>query len=109
VFAHRSPLEKTRRWGTYRLITLLFRIYFRLGNMHLCVSLTKALKMQSELPALEKFPIGHQVTYRYYIGVLAFFDENYGVAEGHLGFAFERCHYKARKNKQWVGRKLVRC
>lgn len=80
-------------------MTILFKIYFRLGNMHLCVSLTKALKMQSDMPALERFPISHQVTFRYYQGVLDFVDEKYRQAEENLAFAFDHCPKKARKNK----------
>lgn len=29
------------------------------------------------MPALESFPMAHQVTYKYYVGVIYFLEENY--------------------------------
>lgn len=95
----RSASQQSRRWGTYKVMCMLFKIYFRLGNMHLCVSLTKVLKMQQDFPSLDRFPMAHQVTFRYYQGILDFFDEKYKDAEANLSFAFEHCPKKARKNK----------
>ncbi|KAI9016724.1 hypothetical protein DFJ74DRAFT_708784 [Hyaloraphidium curvatum] len=98
----RAAQEKSRRWGTYRIMTTLFAIYFRLGNQHLCVSLSKALRQQADMPALERFPMAHRVAFAYYQGVLAFFDEQYRVAEEHLAFAFAHCPRGARKNKYLI-------
>ncbi|KAF9559604.1 COP9 signalosome (CSN) subunit [Mortierella alpina] len=72
----RTPLEVSRRWGTYNIIGLLFRTYFKLKSHNLCKNILRAVNA-AVLPELEEFPMAHQVTIRYYTGVLSFFNEDF--------------------------------
>jgi len=95
-----APLT-SKKWGTYRVINILFRIYFRLGNQNLCVSALRALNKQ-EMPPFEQFPAADRVAFSYYHGVLAFFDENYTQAETKLSYALEHCLKSHTKNQLYV-------
>jgi len=94
----RGPLPTSKKWGTYRIINILFRIYFRLGNQNLCVSALRALNKQ-EMPPFEQFPAADRVTFSYYHGVLAFFDENYTQAEDKLSYALQHCLKTQTRNQ----------
>lgn len=73
------------------------------------------------MPELESFPKSHQVTFKYYVGVILFLEENYAEvlytypqnsssqwlteipqAEKHLTEAWSLCHNDATRNKEWV-------
>lgn len=54
----------------------MFKIYFKLNTIRLCTSLVRAVNSPAFAP-FETFPPGQRVTYKYYIGRLAVFDENY--------------------------------
>ncbi|KAJ2724501.1 COP9 signalosome (CSN) subunit [Coemansia sp. Benny D115] len=95
----REPvLEKSRKWGTYRMANLLFGLYLRLKAYNLCTSMLRAIRA-SELPPLSQFSMSDQVTFRYYRGMLAFRSENYGAAREDLLFALEHCHRDCYRNK----------
>ena len=51
-------------------------MYFRLNTLRLCKNLINAVNKQQFL-RLEEFPKAQRVTYKYYTGRLAIFDENY--------------------------------
>ncbi|RUS18293.1 hypothetical protein BC937DRAFT_88954, partial [Endogone sp. FLAS-F59071] len=73
----RGPLVTSRRWGTYYIINLLFKTYFRLKQQNLCKNVLRAVRASADLPGVEQFPKAHRVTYRYYLGVLNFLEEDY--------------------------------
>ncbi|KAJ2762992.1 COP9 signalosome (CSN) subunit [Coemansia sp. BCRC 34490] len=91
-------LSKSRKWGTYHMANILFRLYLRLKAYNLCTSMIQAIKT-SELPALDRFPMGDQVTFRFHRGMLAFRGEKYALAKDDLLFALEHCHRNAFRNK----------
>ncbi|KAK9763892.1 COP9 signalosome (CSN) subunit [Basidiobolus ranarum] len=93
-----SGIQSSRKWGTYRIINLLFSTYFNLKSHGLCENILRAVKA-SDLPSLERYPKSHQVGYRYYLGRLAFMKEDYKKAEEEFMFAFKRCPRYSRKNK----------
>ena len=72
----RSPIELSRKWGTYYITGLLFKVYFRLNKLSLCRNVLQAISV-SEVPNLELFPRAHIVTFRYYLGVYSFLNEDY--------------------------------
>lgn len=75
---HRAPLEESRKWGIYNIINLLFKTYFKLNSISLSKNILKAIQAyRGDMPALEAFPKAHQVTFKYYIGVIYFLEENY--------------------------------
>ncbi|ORX97839.1 hypothetical protein K493DRAFT_215274, partial [Basidiobolus meristosporus CBS 931.73] len=96
-----SSVQTSRKWGTYRIINLLFSTYFKLKSHGLCENILRAVKA-SDLPSLERYPKAHQVGYRYYLGRLAFMKEDYKKAEEEFMFAFKRCPRSSRKNKEII-------
>ncbi|PGH00783.1 hypothetical protein AJ80_09122 [Polytolypa hystricis UAMH7299] len=106
----RSPLEESRRWGVYNTVNLSFKTYFKLGSVSSCKSLLHALHAsQSDMPEITAFPKSHIVTYKYYLGVINFLEENYEQAEEHLTFAWKMCHPKSIKNKELILTYLIPC
>ncbi|RKP34683.1 hypothetical protein BJ085DRAFT_21350 [Dimargaris cristalligena] len=93
--------SQSRKWGVYFLAGLLFQLYFRLKTRNLCSSVTNTLQT-TDLPPLEKFPLAHQIKYRYYQGLLDFYRGDLLVAEAHLLFAFTSCPAKAQSNKERI-------
>jgi COP9 signalosome complex subunit 12 len=71
----------------------------------LCKNILRSLKAQAggaDMPALALFPRAHQVTFKYYCGVIAFLEEDYATAEEHLLSAYNLCHRGATKNIQLI-------
>lgn len=50
------------------------------------------------MPPLSAFPKAHQVTFKYYSGVIAFLEEDYATAEEFLTSAYEMCDARAASN-----------
>ena len=74
----RSALEESRKWGTYNIINLLFKTYFKLNSISLSKNVLKAIQAyKGDMPSLDAFPKAHQVTFKYYVGVIQFLEENY--------------------------------
>ena len=46
--------------------------------------------------------MGEMVTYRYYVGRLNTFEDQYGDAEENLDFALKHCHKNAIQNKKRI-------
>ncbi|KAG0276388.1 COP9 signalosome (CSN) subunit [Linnemannia exigua] len=102
----RSPLNISRKWGTYNIIGILFRTYFKLKSHNLCKNILRAVKA-ADLPELEQFPMAHQVTIRYYTGVLSFFNDDFKKAESDLQFAFDHIPPKFHHNRRLVLHYLI--
>jgi hypothetical protein len=74
----RAPLDESRKWGIYNIINLLFKTYFKLNSISLSKNILKAIQAyRGDMPGLEAFPMAHQVTFKYYIGVIQFLEEDY--------------------------------
>jgi hypothetical protein len=71
-----SPMETSRKWGTYAITNMLFQVYFNLNTTNLCANIFRALSA-SGLPPLSEYPLSHQVIFSYYKGILAFMEERY--------------------------------
>ncbi|KAL8881409.1 MAG: hypothetical protein Q9192_007802 [Flavoplaca navasiana] len=52
------------------------------------------------MPPMSHFPKAHIVTFRYYVGVIHFLDEEYHKAEENLTAAYRMCHKDAQPNKK---------
>ncbi|PYI36657.1 COP9 signalosome complex subunit [Aspergillus indologenus CBS 114.80] len=106
----RSSIEESRKWGVYDTTNLLFKTYFKLNTIGLSKNLLRALNAQSaDLPELDAFPKAHTVTFKYYVGVIHFLDENYAEAEQHLAEAWRMCHRSAMKNRELILTYLIPC
>ncbi|KAF3921561.1 hypothetical protein AA313_de0203262 [Arthrobotrys entomopaga] len=99
----RAELAQSRKWGTYYIINLLFKTYFKLNAITLSKNILKALVANTtEMPDLLSFRTSDVVTFKYYCGVIAFLDEDYFKAEEHLEMAYRLCHKDAQKNKELI-------
>ncbi|SPO27612.1 probable Protein CSN12 homolog [Ustilago trichophora] len=96
-----SELEESRKWGTYEIVGLVFKTYFRLKSVSLCRNILRAINA-AVLPELGTFPRSQQVTFRYYVGVLAFLNEEYDRAEVELESALRLCHRDATSNQTLI-------
>ncbi|KAG0301635.1 COP9 signalosome (CSN) subunit [Dissophora globulifera] len=103
----RSPLQFSRKWGTYNIVGILFRTYFKLKSHNLCKNILRAVKAAADLPDLDQFPMAHQVTMRYYTGVLSFFNDDYKKAEPDLQFAFDHTPPRFHKNRRLILHYLI--
>jgi len=61
------------------------------------------------MPPVEAFPMSHIVTFKYYVGVILFLEENYIKAEENLTYAWELCHRDAQHNKELILTYLIPC
>jgi hypothetical protein len=59
------------------------------------------------LPDFKNFPLAQRVTYRFYVGRLAVFDEDYVRAKEFLEFAFDNCEPSAIKNRALILKYLI--
>jgi hypothetical protein len=56
----------------------LFKTYFKLNSVTLSKNIIRALQAsRTEMPSIDAFPKAHQVTFNYYMGVIAFLEEDY--------------------------------
>ena len=94
--ANTSVQEKKR--ASLFLVVSLFKIYFKLNTLHLCKNLIAAVNLPA-FPSFESFPSSQKVTYSYYVGRLAVFDDDYARAEKNLSYAFEHCSSATRGTK----------
>ncbi|KAF9420084.1 COP9 signalosome (CSN) subunit [Entomortierella beljakovae] len=101
-----SPLNTSKKWGTYGVVCILFRTYFKLKSHNLCKNILRAIKV-ADLPDLDKFPMSHQVSMRYYTGVLASFDEDFLKAEPDLQFAFDHTPPVFHKHRRLILHYLI--
>ncbi|KAE8396642.1 hypothetical protein BDV23DRAFT_143230 [Aspergillus alliaceus] len=106
----RASIEESRKWGIYNTTNLLFKTYFKINSVSLSKNLLRALNASSaDLPDMEVFPKSHIVTFKYYVGLIHFLDENYAEAEEHLAYAWNMCHKNAIKNKEQILLYLIPC
>lgn len=98
----------SRKWATYEIVGLVFRGYFKLRSLGLCRNILRAIGA-ADLPDFQRFPRAQRVTFKYYVGVLAFLNEDYSKAEVDLDYAFQQCHKGARHNQEMILRYLVPC
>lgn len=105
-----APLEDSRKWALYYIANLLFKTYFRLNSISLCKNILRSLQAStSDMPPLTAFPKAHQITYKYYLGLVHFLDERYEQAEQYLTEAYVSCSIHAEKNRRLILMYLLPC
>ncbi|KXN89484.1 hypothetical protein AN958_05646 [Leucoagaricus sp. SymC.cos] len=85
-----SPPAESRKWGVYYV-----------KRISLAKPILRALEA-NDIPPLSAYPRSHQVTYRYYLGMLSFLNEDFVKAEEQLTLAFYNCHLDAHSNHQRI-------
>ncbi|KIS68384.1 uncharacterized protein UMAG_03478 [Mycosarcoma maydis] len=93
-----ADMHESRKWGTYEVVGMVFKTYFRLKSVGLCRNILRAINA-ADLPDLCAYPRSQQVTFRYYVGVLAFLNEEYDHAELELQASLQMCHRCALINQ----------
>ncbi|KAH0840307.1 hypothetical protein J3R83DRAFT_1317 [Lanmaoa asiatica] len=97
-----SPADQSRKWGIYYVVGLVMKCYFRVKRISLSKNILRALDANPDIPPLTAYPRSHQVTYRYYLGMLSFLNEDYAKAEQELTLAFYNCHIQAQRNQERI-------
>ena len=60
------------------MANLQFKTYFKLNSISLCKNVLRAISAgTTDMPNLSVFPKSHIVTFRYYVGVIKFLEEDY--------------------------------
>ncbi|ORY76967.1 hypothetical protein BCR37DRAFT_382959 [Protomyces lactucae-debilis] len=102
----RAPMAQSRKWGTYAVLGILFKTYFKLNNLSLTKNVLRAVEV-SELPSLQYFPKAHLVTWQYYLGVSLFMNGDYPSAQVELQRALQACTARAPKNVELIFSYLI--
>ncbi|KAL8994938.1 MAG: hypothetical protein Q9169_005239 [Polycauliona sp. 2 TL-2023] len=80
----------------------------RLNSISLSKNCLRAIQASAtDMPPMSHFPKAHIVTFRYYVGVIHFLDEEYHKAEENLTAAYRMCHKDASTNKNLILTYLV--
>lgn len=72
----RSAGNKDKKLAALDIVNLSIKIYFRLNTLRLCKNLMRTVESR-QFAAFDAFPAAQRVTYKFYVGRLAVFDENY--------------------------------
>ncbi|KAM5534817.1 hypothetical protein V8D89_011533 [Ganoderma adspersum] len=102
VMDRQSPIQESRKWGVYYVVGLILKCYFRVKRISLSKNILRAIEANPDIPPLSQYPRAHQVTYRYYIGMLSFLSEDFAKAEQDLTQAFYNCYMGAHSNHERV-------
>jgi hypothetical protein len=63
----------------------MFKTYFKLNSISLSKNILRAIQAGgADIPPLSAFPKAHQVTFKYYVGVIHFLEENYALVWHHM-------------------------
>jgi len=96
--------EGSKKAGVLCIVNQLFSIYFRLNTLRLCKNLLRPVETRN---LHEKSSKSQMVTYRYYVGRLYMFEDQYDKAESNLEYAYRHCCKSALKNKKLILRYLI--
>jgi len=97
-----SSYQMSRKWGVYYVVGLVLKSYLRVRRISLSKNILRALEANRDIPPLHEYPRAHQVTYRYYLGMLSFLNEDYTKSEQEFTFAFYNCHLEASNNQERI-------
>ena len=106
---HRLPaarLASSKKWGALAIANAIFGIYFRADTLRQCKSIQAGVE-SAGFPPLAAFPRAQLVTFRYYTGMLAACEDDYGRALAALSAAFVGCHARYAANVRRALRMLV--
>ncbi|MED6216479.1 Enhanced ethylene response protein 5 [Stylosanthes scabra] len=96
----------SKRVGALYVTCQLFKIYFKLGTVHLCRSVIRSIET-ARIFDFEEFPKRDKVTYMYYTGRLEVFNENFPAADHKLSYALEHCNPKSEANIRMILKHLI--
>ncbi|XAR53431.1 hypothetical protein NMG60_11021978 [Bertholletia excelsa] len=102
VLAVKGP----KRVGALHVACQLFKIYFKLGTVHLCRSVIRSIET-ARIFDFEEFPVRDKVTYMYYTGRLEVFNENFPAADHKLSYALKHCNPRSESNIRMILKYLI--
>ncbi|KAK3005065.1 hypothetical protein RJ639_017402 [Escallonia herrerae] len=102
VLAGKGP----KRVGALYVTCQLFKVYFKLGTVHLCRSVIRSIET-ARIFEFEEFPIRDKVTYMYYTGRLEVFNENFPAADHKLSYALTHCNPRSEANIRMILKYLI--
>lgn len=92
--------SQSRRVGVYYLACLSIKCYFKVGKPNLCKNIVRAVTSDPKMPPVSSAPKGDQVTWHYYLGMLAFLAGEDRKASDELEWALLYCPVEARRNQE---------
>ncbi|XP_024399951.1 enhanced ethylene response protein 5 [Physcomitrium patens] len=95
-----------KRVGALYVTCQLFKIYFKLGTVHLCRSVIRSIET-ARVFDFEEFPIRDRVTYMYYTGRLEVFNDQFVLADQKLMYALVHCDPLKKNNIRMVLKYLI--
>lgn len=101
-----APGNKDKKLAALDIVNVSIKIYFKLNTLRLCKNLIRTVESK-QFPPFDVFPVSQRVTYRFYLGRLAVFDEKYEDAQESLEYALLHCHKNAKKNKALILKYLI--
>ncbi|KAI3827169.1 hypothetical protein L1987_01239 [Smallanthus sonchifolius] len=102
VLAGKGP----KRVGALYVTCQLFKVYFKLGTVHLCRSVIRSIET-ARIFDFEEFPVRDKVTYMYYTGRLEVLNENFPAADHKLSYALKHCDPQSEANIRMILKYLV--
>ncbi|GMH16541.1 hypothetical protein Nepgr_018382 [Nepenthes gracilis] len=102
VLAGKGP----KRVGALYVTCQLFKIYFKLGTVHLCRSVIRSIET-ARIFDFEEFPARDKVTYMYYTGRLEVLNENFLAADQKLSYAITHCNPDHEANTRMILKYLI--
>ncbi|KAL8464060.1 hypothetical protein ACS0TY_033833 [Phlomoides rotata] len=102
VLAGKGP----KRVGALYVTCQLFKIYFKLGTVHLCRSVIRSIET-ARIFDFEEFPVRDKVTYMYYTGRLEVYNEDFPAADHKLSYALTHCNTKEDANIRMILKYLI--
>lgn len=92
--------SESRRVGVYHMACLSIKCYFKVGKPNLCKNIVRAVTSDPKTPPVDDAPLPDQVTWHFYIGMLAFLAGEDKKADDELTWALNRCPIEAKRNQE---------
>lgn len=71
-----APGNRDKKLAALDIVNVSIKIYFKLNTLRLCKNLIRTVESRQFAP-FESFPAAQRVTYKFYLGRLAVFDDNF--------------------------------
>ncbi|RXK35350.1 COP9 signalosome complex subunit 12 [Tremella mesenterica] len=93
---------ESRRTGVYHVACLSLKCYFKVGKPNLCKNIIRAVTSDPKTPPIDEAPLEDQITWHFYIGMLAFLNGEDKKADEELNWALLHCPSEARRNQELI-------
>eukprot|EP01039_Chlorochromonas_danica_P002298 gene2298-2517_t len=110
VAKDRTPLRQPgcKKLAIFAVTNVLFKIYFKVNTLQLCGKLISVIEGPSGIMEnLQLFPVCDVVMYKYYLGRLKMFEDQYEEARDCLLFALTHTPLSQFKNRQRILASLI--